>query len=529
MFDLPVLGVTLLLLPMIAPLAIALLFIPPGAHRLAEASLPWAPVPALLIAIFAPLGARAELPWLLLGGSVEMDEIGRVFLLFTALVWLVSGFYARGHLARDPRRATFHVYHLAAMTGNLGLPLAADIPSFYALFAVMTFSAHGIIIHDRSTAALRAGTTYLTLAVIGEGLLLAGVLLTAGSMQTLLLADAPAAILDSAHTGLIVALLLGGFGVKAALLPLHLWLPLAHPVAPTPGSATLSGAMIKAGLLGWLRFFPLGEPDLAFWGTAAMVGGIAGAYYGALVGLTQRDPKTVLAYSSVSQMGLMIVIIGGGLTLSTSEVDAPSAATIYALHHGMAKTSLFLAVGVVASSLSRRARPFVIAGVALPVLILAGAPLTSGAVAKKALEQVVHASPGAALLGPMTSLASVLTLVLLLRFAWVLREHGKNASRPPSPWVFGSWLTSVVVAAGLVWSIPWIGVPHLARHTLTGSALWSSTWPILFGLGVAAAVHALGRRTMLRPPAVPPGDIIVLLERVRTKLRPLSRFLGGPR
>src|SRR5690606_7309656 len=116
-----------------------------------------------------------------------------------------------------------------------------------------------------------------------------------------------AGLADAPRRDLIVGLVLAGFGIKAGALPLHVWLPLAHPAAPTPASAVLSGAMIKAGLLGWLRFLPLGLVALPGWAALLMVLGVVAVFFGAAAGAVQQDAKAVLAYSSISQMGLMII------------------------------------------------------------------------------------------------------------------------------------------------------------------------------------------------------------------------------
>jgi formate hydrogenlyase subunit 3/multisubunit Na+/H+ antiporter MnhD subunit len=121
----------------------------------------------------------------------------------------------------------------------------------------------------------------------------------------------------------------------AGVYALHVWLPLAHPVAPTPASAVLSGAMIKAGLLGWLRFLPLGEAATPGWGNVCTIAGLAAAFDGVLVGCTQDNAKTVLAYSSISQMGFMTMAVGVGLTVPAVWTQALTATALYALHHAM--------------------------------------------------------------------------------------------------------------------------------------------------------------------------------------------------
>ncbi|MGE5306870.1 MAG: proton-conducting transporter membrane subunit [Alphaproteobacteria bacterium] len=108
-------------------------------------------------------------------------------------------------------------------------------------------------------------------------------------------------------------MILTAFAIKAGALGLRFWLPLADPAAPVPASAVLSGAMIKAGLLGWLRFLPLGEASLPGFGYFVIAGGLGAAFFVTLIGVTQKNPKTLLAYSSISQMGIITTGVGTGL------------------------------------------------------------------------------------------------------------------------------------------------------------------------------------------------------------------------
>jgi hydrogenase-4 component B len=110
--------------------------------------------------------------------------------------------------------------------------------------------------------------------------------------------------------GLAIGLLLLGLGVKAGMVPLHIWLPLAHPAAPVAASAVLSGTMIKTALLGWMRFLPVGAVALPEWGGLLAGAGTLTLLFALPIGLTQSDPKVVLAYSSISKMGLMMLVLG---------------------------------------------------------------------------------------------------------------------------------------------------------------------------------------------------------------------------
>ena len=298
---------------LILPLLLAGLVLLPATRRMGMLLAPWAALPGLAFSLVAPDAYTLDIPWLLLGSRFGLDETGRLFLFFTALLWLTAGLYAHSYLAKDPRRHIFIAFFLATLSGNLGVCLAMDAASFYLTFAVMTFAAYGLVVHEGDAEARRAGRVYLIMAVLGEALLIAGLLLLAGAAQTHFLPEmARAAAMEMPN--LAYALLFLGFGVKAGVPLLHMWLPLAHPVAPTPASAVLSGAMIKAGLLGWLRFLPLGEATVPALGAVILGLGLFAAFFGVVAGLVQRQPKTLLAYSSISQMGLMTLAVGAGST-----------------------------------------------------------------------------------------------------------------------------------------------------------------------------------------------------------------------
>ncbi len=436
---------------------------------------PWLAVPALALLVL-PVGTTVDYPALLLGLQLGIDSTNRTFLALTAILWLVSGFYARSYLHDDRRYVRYWVFHLLTMAGNFGLVLAQDVVSFYAGFVLMSLAAFGLVVHTDSRIAYQAGLLYLVMAVAGELMLFAGIVLAASAAGSVLLVD----IQTVAPHNLTILLLVTGFGIKAGLLSLHIWLPLAHPVAPTPASAVLSGVMIKAGLLGWLRFLPLGIFTLPGWGTALLGLGLAGAYFGVLRGLPETNPKKILAYSSISQMGLMTSIIGLGLLAPEFWPALFAAVLLYALHHALAKGALFLGVGVCAGTAagSRRSR-WVWAAMALLAGALAGLPLTSGSTAKYALKQAIQslAPLSATVLTLLLSLAAVGTTLLMLRLLSQLQFSKERIARPaPGLWLtWGSVVLMVILVA--LWH-------PLASSTRTPAALWAALWPIGLALGV---------------------------------------------
>jgi formate hydrogenlyase subunit 3/multisubunit Na+/H+ antiporter MnhD subunit len=517
-----------LITPVAVPLLIALLLVLPRLRDHVMTWAAWAPLPALALAVAGP-EASVRVPWLLLDSHFALDELGRMFLFGSATVWLLSGIYARGYLATDPRRPGFYAFFLLAMGGNLGLILAADLASFYFFFALMSYSAYGLVIHERGAHAIHAGRVYILMAVLGDAILLAGLVLIASGMTWLPMGEVPESLGVVDLSGAAVPLVIAGLGVKVAVLPLHVWLPLAHPVAPTPASAALSGAMIKAGLLGWLRLLPLGTEALSGWGAWAMAGGMGAVFYGVVAGLPQRDPKTVLAYSSVSQMGLMTAATGVALAVPAHAPVAVAAAALHAVHHGLAKTSLFLSVGVVQARVPRRWRAAVVAGVALPALALAAAPLTGGAISKKALGGAFAHAPGgwSTLLGTLLPITSVATLLLMLRFAQILHRRADAGAVPPAPSMGTAWGASVLATASALWLIPWGGAPGHAGRATDGGAMVSSLWPLLLGWGVAFLAIRVRRHWRMPVPTIPPGDLVVFAERGILAARRFARAAAG--
>lgn len=487
------------LVPVLAlPLALAALALLPAIRPRSLSLLPLAPLPALAVALFAPEGIASEAPDILLGAQLALEGNARLFLGFAAFLWIAAGIFAHAYMRGDARAGGFASLWCLTLAGNLGVFLAADVATFYAAFACVSLAAWPLVVHTRRPQAMRAGLVYIVLALVGETALLLGFMLAASGAETLLIADLRMAIAASPWQGAILLLLVAGFGIKAGLVPLHVWLPLAHPAAPTPASAVLSGAIVKAGIFGLVQFLPFGL-DLPFWRDALLWAGLATAFYGVAVGLTQDNPKTVLAYSTVSQMGLVIAVLATPLQEDSPET-ALAAASLYALHHGLAKGALFMGVGVVAASGARALVP-VLAVLALPALSLAGLPLTGGALAKLGAKPPLGG--GAAEL--LFTLSAVGTSLLMLRF--MLKVAGAAAKELDARAEAGlllPWL--MTIAASLI--VPWLlfasvtGLP--AAYPLAPGNLLSAFWPV----AAAGVIAALAWLAGLRAPNIPEGDLL---------------------
>ncbi|SEM15434.1 complex I subunit 5 family protein [Halomonas daqiaonensis] len=500
---------------------------------------PWcsAPLPALLLALGVDEGTLV-IDWWLLGGHWALDGTRGPLLAFTALLWLLAGGYARGYLAGEQARAVagdgaaearlmrFALLWPLTLSGNLLLLVAEDIASFYMGFAVMTFAAYGLVVHSQARDARIGGLAYLVMAVLGEGLILAGLLWGAGSAGTTTLGGLREGMLDAPGGAWMGLLLWLGFGVKAGVIGLHFWLPLAHPVAPTPASAVLSGAMIKAGLVGWLFTLPLGESaagEAFVWlGRTMLVTGLVAAIGAALYGVCQRHPKAVLAYSSISQMGMITALVAMGLVAPTLWPALSAAVVLFAAHHGLTKGALFLGVGI-GEHPPRLPSWLLWTLLVLPALSLTGA-LASGLAGKWAFKAVLDDGGHPAVV-TWLSLAAVGTTALMARTLWCqwqgerqARKEGLERLVSPMPL---AWLATLLAALTLPW---WLGGERFRLGWPPLAELPGLLWPLALGLLGSVVVWAVARRRPLRlPRRLPPGDLWWLLEKGWQRLRALGQ------
>jgi len=494
-------GSVLLLAAVAVPLALLALCVARTARPTVLWLLPLAPLPALAAALQALTGSvlTVEVPALRLG--LRLDAQGALLLCPAALLWCLAGAWTVGWLRAGSSKLRFVVCWLLTLVGSLGIFAAADLPGFYLFFALVSLPAYGLIIHDDTVGAERAGAVYIAFAVLGEALLLMGFVLMAagepgGSLQ---IRDIQAALPSSPWRVEAVALTGAGLLFKTASIPVHVWMPLAYTAAPIPAAAVLSGAAVKAGVIGLLRFLPLGDAVMA---PVLVMLGLASAFYGVAVGLTQSNPRTVLAYSSISQMGVIATILGMGW--AAADPDARLDAAFYASHHVLAKGGLFLAVGVMAGRVlgDRGGATLVLAAVL--ALGLGGLPLTGGALAK----QVAKSTLGGGLVGGLALVSTVGTTVLMMHFLAIL-HRGTALPGHPAPDTAGrwSWRIAAVAAIGLPWLL-FGAVSDDPMAALGPAAMLTAAWPVAVGISLWFVLA----RWINRLPRVPAGDLLVTLE-----------------
>ena len=429
--------------------------------------------------------------------SLRLDLPGALLLALASLLWIVVGAATFSDQGQRPNER-FAISWLLTMTGSLGVFIAADLLTFYLVYALVSIPAYELIVRDGAPSSKRAGGVYMAFTILGEALLLmAFALLAAGEPNgSLGIDDVMAALPASPWRDGAIALVIAGFGMKMALAPLNGWMPLTYTAAPIPAAAVLSGAGVKAGVIGLIRFLPFAAP-MQGWGEALAVIGFVSAFYGVAIGITQQNPKTVLAYSSISQMGVIAAVIG--MALASGDADAPSKIAFYAANHVLVKGALFLAVGVAAATDVRRGRwPLVLTAVL--ALSLAGLPFTGGALAKLAVKGPLGDGVAAGLANVSAAGSALLMLHFLMRLRRFVPQD-ESAQTPAS--IVRLW---PAIALGAI-LIPWLLYPAVGElsEAVTITKLWDGLWPIVIGAALALALR-LWEASL---PRIPEGDTVV--------------------
>jgi formate hydrogenlyase subunit 3/multisubunit Na+/H+ antiporter MnhD subunit len=305
----------------------------------------------------APLALPIGPPWG--GGSLALDGLSAWFLLLLGISGACSSLFALGAPAGPVRTLAPFPLFIAGMALTL---LAADVFLLLLGFEVMSLASWALVAADHRRPENRAAARlYLMFAVLAGAFLIPAFGLLAGPAGGLGFDALRAAPPEGWRAAAVLALGLVGAGAKAGLVPLHAWLPLAHPAAPSHVSALMSGAMTKVALyvLARLVLDLCGPLQPAWWGLPLLAVGAGSALFGALRANLEDDIKTLLACSTIENVGF--VTVGLGLALAFRGVDlgplaglAAGAALLHALNHGVFKTLLFLAAGAVVHAAGSR-------------------------------------------------------------------------------------------------------------------------------------------------------------------------------
>lgn len=342
------------------------------------------------------------------GLHLRLDGFRLIYTLIAVLMWSVSGVFSREYMAHYQKRMRYYVFFWITFLATAGVFLSEDLYTTFIFFEVMSFTSYVWVAFDEKKESLRAAETYLAVAVIGGMVMLMGLFLLYDLLGTLDMDQLPAAAAAAARQGYQArlygagALLLVGFGAKAGCFPLHIWLPKAHPVAPAPASALLSGILTKTGIFGIIvvscRLF---GADGA-WGLLITGLGLITMFLGALLAVFSINLKRTLACSSVSQIGFILVGVGMCDMLASAGANpsiAARGAFLHMVNHSLFKLVLFLCAGAVFMNLHQlnlnqiqgfgRKKPLLAGCFLMGALGISGIPGWSGYVSKTLLHESI--------------------------------------------------------------------------------------------------------------------------------------------
>lgn len=458
-------------------------------------------------AMLLPLG----LPWLPM--HLRLDALGGFFLLLIGALLLPVAVYSQGYLRGITQLAPLAVFFPLFVLGMLGVVLADDAFSFMLLWELMSIASYFLVTFEHRHAENRkAGFFYLLMAHLA-GLLILGsfaVLYAAsGSFEFSAMRQAGISPIWAAIAFLLAAL---GFGTKAGVVPLHGWLPDAHPVAPSNVSALMSGIMLKVAVFGFIRVVwdLMGPGDFQWWwGALVLTAGTTSAVTGVLLALQQNDVKRLLAYSSIENIGIILIGLGLGMLLAryghpTLAALSLVAALYHSINHALFKGLLFMGAGAVLHASSSRdmesmgglihRMPWTAVFFLAACLSIAGLPPFNGFVSEWLIFQSALMAPqlGGALLtamvpfsAAMLALAGALAAACFVKvFGVVFLGHARSEAAEHAHEVDGWMKLGMAIPALLCLALGLLPVLFIP--------LMDSVPQALLQVSLASSVHAHG-------------------------------------
>lgn len=299
-------------------------------------------------------GGEAELFLFSFGKNLDLyfhvDSLGKLFALVADVVWLLSGFYAFVYMKHEQEEKRFFGFYVMVLGVLHALTFSGNLVTFYLFYELMTLLSVPLILHNRSKDAIKGGLKYLFYSLFGAYMVLFGLFFL--NRFAFSLAFLPGGNLNmNAVAGneslmlVVVFSMIIGFGVKAGMFPLHAWLPTAHPVAPAPASAVMSGIIVKMGVLGMIRvvYYLVGADFIrGTWvQTVWMSLALLTVFMGSMLAYREKIMKKRLAYSTVSQASYIL------FGLSLLQPAAMTGALLHVVFHAVIKSCLFLSAGAI--------------------------------------------------------------------------------------------------------------------------------------------------------------------------------------
>ena len=361
----------------------------------------------ILLAVLYHGGYSLRLGGFLVSGlSFQADGFRVVYAVITALMWAGTTLFAPEYFLHEKEGLNrWWLFHLMTLGATEGVMLSGDLMTAFIFFEILSFTSFTWVIHEQTREAIRAGYTYLFIAVIGGLVLFMGLALLDHTAGTLSFADLKAAADACSDRTVIRAAgicILLGFGAKAGMYPVHVWLPKAHPAAPSPSSALLSGVLTKVGIYGILMISLHALVEDRIFGLIVLAAGLITMVVGAVLGVFSINLKRTLACSSMSQIGFILTGVGMMILLTACGSEEGFAVALpglmlHMVNHSLIKLTLFMAAGVVVMNLHTltldqirgwgRKKKRLKFAFALGALGISGVPLFNGYMSKTLLHE----------------------------------------------------------------------------------------------------------------------------------------------
>ncbi len=345
----------------------------------------------------------------LFGMYLKLDGFRVLYGLIASFMWMMTTLFSGEYMAHSRNRNRYYMFLLFTLGATTGLFLSEELLTTFLFFEMMSLMSYVWVIHDETKEAVKAAGTYLAVAVIGGLVMLMGLFLLytmagagTGEKGYLLVDELRTMVLSHSSPGLLwpsALCLFIGFGAKAGAFPLHIWLPKAYPAAPAPASALLSGMLTKAGIFGILIISCHMCWHNGSWGKLLLLLGLITMVLGAVLALFSVDMTRILACSSLSQIGFILVGIGMIGLLGEWNIMAVRGTLLHMINHSLLKLVLFLAAGVVYMNVRQRNlneirgfgrnKPFLHVVFLIAALGISGVPLLNGYVSKTLLHESI--------------------------------------------------------------------------------------------------------------------------------------------
>jgi len=282
------------------------------------------------------------------GLYLKLDDFRYIFVFLTSFIWLLVTYYSTLYLIKYKNRNRYYAFFMLTLSSTIGTFISQDLLNLFTFFEMMSFSSYLLVIHDEDKYSHKAGASYFAAAIIGGMFLLMGLFLLYDYTGTLDIDLLPGRVeYLGAIRYVIAALMLVGFGVKAGMMPLHVWLPQAYTAAPSSATAILSGILSKTGVFGIILVSVVIMKGDIYISSTLLFLGFMTMLTGGVLAVFQKHLKRILAFSSMGQIGYIITGIGLIGILKGHGAIAVYGTLLHIINHSLLKVLLFLSAGII--------------------------------------------------------------------------------------------------------------------------------------------------------------------------------------